>query len=268
MKLKMVCYNNHHLMKNNLHQPLRREFLTKAPAATGLFWITKILTTGMGETTSDYFARIMNPIVAVSIAGILLLLMLVIQIKTRKYTAWMYWTTVIMVSVFGTMAADVLHVGLGIPYIVSTLFFAITLIIIFTVWHKTEKTLSIHSITTPRRELFYWATILTTFALGTAVGDLCATTLRLGYFSSGILFAILILIPTILYFNKKLSAIPAFWIAYILTRPLGASFADWMGVSHTRGGLGLGTGFVSLVLLVIIIFLISITRENKTPHSS
>lgn len=226
---------------------------TKVPEATVIFWITKILTTGMGETASDFFVRSMSPFVAIALAGIVLAVSLVIQFSAKRYMPWAYWFAVIMVSVFGTMAADVLHVGLGIPYIVSTIFFFIVLLAVFAVWYLKEKTLSIHSIYTPRREVFYWLTVLTTFALGTAVGDMTATTLHLGYFASGILFAMLILIPALAYWRFNLNEVAAFWIAYILTRPLGASFADWAGVSHARGGLALGTGSVSLVLLIIIV---------------
>ena len=225
---------------------------SKVPEATVFFWITKILTTGMGETTSDFLAHLVNPIIAVIIAGVLLVITLGIQFSTRRHVPWMYWLNVVMVSVFGTMAADVLHVGLGIPYIISTLFFTFVLIIIFSWWYREEHTLSIHSITNPRRELFYWATILATFALGTAVGDMTATTLHLGYFTSGLLFTIIILLPMIAYLAFDVNEVATFWFAYILTRPLGASFADWMGVSKIRGGLGIGTGWVSLVLCILI----------------
>ena len=240
--------------------------MRKVPEATAVFWITKILTTGMGETASDYLVRIMNPILAIALAGLVLAASLALQFSARKYVAWIYWAAVIMVSIFGTMAADVLHVGLGIPYVVSTIFFAVVLAVIFAVWYAKEKSLSIHSITTFRRELFYWATVLTTFALGTAVGDMAATTLHLGYLSSGILFAFLIAIPAAAYWKFGMNSIAAFWCAYILTRPLGASFSDWMGVSQVRGGLGWGTGPVSLVLLGIIVLLVvylSVTRKGK-----
>jgi uncharacterized membrane-anchored protein len=160
---------------------------------------------------------------------------------------------VIMVSVFGTMAADLVHVVLGVPYLTSSIFFAIVLGIIFVAWYRFEKTLSIHSIYTKRREVFYWATVLTTFALGTAAGDMTAIVLHLGYFVSGIVFAVLIVIPAIGFYKFKMNEIFAFWFAYIITRPLGASFADWMGVSIARGGLGWGTGPVSLALLILII---------------
>jgi uncharacterized membrane-anchored protein len=241
-----------------------RHHLTKVPEVTIYFWIIKILTTGMGETTSDFLVKSIDPIIAVGIGAVGLAVALVLQFKARRYVPWIYWLCVVMVAICGTIAADVLHIGLGIPYIVSSIFFFISLIIIFIIWYRTEKTLSIHSIYTPRRELFYWATVMTTFALGTAAGDMTAVTLHLGYFSSGVMFAILISIVTVSHYITKgvLAAEPrhqarntvlAFWIAYILTRPLGASFADWMGVSQARGGLAWGTGQVSLTLLVIII---------------
>jgi uncharacterized membrane-anchored protein len=241
-----------------------RHALTKVPEVTAFFWVIKILTTGMGETTSDYLAHLLNPIIAVIIGAAGLSVALFLQFSAKRYIAWIYWLAVVMVAIFGTMAADVLHVGFGIPYLVSTIFFFVTLIIIFALWYKTEKTLSIHSIYTLRRELFYWATVMTTFALGTAAGDMTATTMHLGYFSSGILFTILILLVTGAHYAAKgflalehrhqsRNAVLAFWLAYILTRPLGASFADWMGVSTARGGLGIGTGIVSLVLAVIIV---------------
>lgn len=233
-----------------------KQIISKVPEITVYFWIIKVLTTGMGEVTSDYLAHTINPVIAVAIVGAGLVASLILQFALRRYIAWIYWLNVIMVSIFGTMAADILHVGFGIPYIVSTTFFVIVLGMIFIIWFKSEKTLSIHSIYTRRRELFYWATILTTFALGTASGDMTAITLHLGYFLSGVMFSIIIAIPAIAYFLFDLNEIVAFWFAYIVTRPLGASFADWMGVAHCRGGLGLGTGFVSLCMLAIILVLV------------
>ncbi|MBO2463478.1 COG4705 family protein [Actinomadura violacea] len=219
---------------------------------TAYFWIIKILTTGMGETTSDYLAHRLDPIIAVLLAGALLAASLALQFRARRYVPWIYWTSVTMVSVFGTMAADALHVVLGIPYLASTVFFVIALTAVFAIWYVSEKTLSIHGIVTARRELFYWATVMTTFALGTATGDMSAVTLHLGYLASGVVFAVLIALPALAYGLLRMNAVFAFWAAYVLTRPLGASFADWMGVSHDRGGLALGTGPVSLALAVII----------------
>jgi len=163
------------------------------------------------------------------------------------------------------MAADVLHIGLGIPYIITTIFFMVVLAIIFVTWYVNEKTLSIHSIYTMHREAFYWATILTTFALGTTAGDITAINMHLGYFYSGVMFVVLIAIPALFYWLFRLNAIFAYWLAYIVTRPLGASFADWMGVSHIRGGLGIGTGWVSLGLTIIILSLVGylgVTRKD------
>jgi len=240
--------------------------MRKVPEVTVYFWIIKLLTTGMGETTSDYLVHQLNPIIAVALGGIGLAAALLLQIFVRRYVAWIYWLAVVMVAVFGTMAADVLHIGLGIPYLVSTAFFTVALAVIFTVWYANEKTLSIHSISTRRRELFYWATVIATFALGTATGDMTATTLGLGYFSSGVLFAVLIAVPALGYWLFGLNEILAFWFAYIVTRPLGASLADWMGRPHSLGGLGLGTGQVSLGLAILIIGFVgylTVTRKDQ-----
>ena len=239
------------------------QMISKVPEVSVLFWVVKVLTTGMGETTSDYLVHILNPAIAVVLGGIALVMSLLLQLSVRRYVAWIYWLAVIMVSVFGTMAADVLHIGLGIPYLTSTVFFATALGAVFVVWYASEKTLSIHSIYTRRREVFYWATVLTTFALGTALGDMTATTMHLGYFASGAMFSLLIAIPAIGFWRFRVNAIAAFWSAYILTRPLGASFADWMGVSHARGGLAWGTGPVSLALLVIIICFVGFLAVSR-----
>ncbi len=216
------------------------------------FWIAKGLTTGMGESTSDFLVHRLVPELAVMLGGIGLLVALALQFSTRRYVAWRYWLAVAMVGIFGTMAADVLHVGLGIPYIASTIFYAIVLAAVFYTWHASEGTLSIHSIYNTRRELFYWATVLATFALGTAAGDLTAVTFGLGYFASGLLFAAIIAIPALGYWRFRMNSILAFWFAYVITRPLGASFADWLAVTHHRGGLALGTGWVSLALAAMI----------------
>lgn len=224
---------------------------SKVPEVTVAFWVTKVLTTGMGETTSDFLARVLGPIPAGAIGLLGLVALLVAQFRTTRYSPWVYWSAIAMVSVFGTMAADVVHVVIGIPYVVSTVAFSLALAAVLVLWYASEGTLSIHSIRTRRRETFYWATVLATFALGTAAGDLTAGTLHLGYFTSGVLFTGLIAMP-VLGRLLGLNAVAAFWWAYVLTRPLGASFADWMGVPAHRGGLGWGTGPVSLVLAVLI----------------
>jgi uncharacterized membrane-anchored protein len=240
----------------------------KVPAVSALFWVTKILTTGMGETTSDFFVTTIEPVVAVGIAFVLLVVILVVQLRQTRYVPWIYWTTVVMVSIFGTMAADVLHVQFGVPYAVSTAAFAGILAIVFLWWYLSERTLSIHSIRSTRREAFYWATVLATFALGTAAGDWTATVLGLGYLASGVLFLVLICLPAIAYRWFRLNPVVAFWIAYVLTRPLGASFADWFGVSHERGGLAFGTGPVSLVLAAAIAVCVAVLTRRGERHPS
>jgi uncharacterized membrane-anchored protein len=237
--------------------------LRKVPEVTALFWITKVLTTGMGETTSDFFVKQFVPEIAVAVAGLVLVIALALQFRARRYIPVIYWFAVVMVSVFGTMAADVLHVQFGVPYVVSTALFAVVLTVVFVAWFLTERTLSIHSIVTRRREAFYWATVLTTFALGTAAGDLTATTLGLGYFTSGIVFLAVIAIPALAWRFLRLNAIFAFWFAYIVTRPLGASFADWMAVTPGRGGLNFGTGPVSLVLTVLIAGMVLLLSRQR-----
>lgn len=240
--------------------------LSKVPEVTAWFWIVKILTTGMGETASDFLARTLGPIPAgcLGLAGLTALL--VLQFRAARYRPWLYWSAIVMVSVFGTMAADVVHVVVGIPYTVSAVGFTLALAAVLALWYAFERTLSIHSIHTTRREFFYWATVLTTFALGTAVGDLTAGTLHLGYLPSGFLFAALIVLPVLGRRFLGLNAVAAFWAAYILTRPLGASFADWMGVPAARDGLGWGTGLVSLALLVPIATLVGYLQVSRADR--
>lgn len=238
-----------------------RPIASKVPAVTAVFWITKALTTGMGESTSDFLVHTLPPVLAVALGFVALAVALAFQLRSNRYVPWRYWLAVSMVGVFGTMAADVLHVGLGVPYLVSTIAFAVTLAAVFVVWHRAERTLSIHSIDTSRREIFYWAAVMATFALGTAAGDMTAVTLHLGYLSSGVMFAALIAIPAVGYRWLGMNGVFAFWFAYVLTRPLGASFADWMSVSHARGGLAFGPGPVSLVLALAIVGLVANMKQ-------
>ena len=237
---------------------LERRTAMKVPELTVYFWIIKVLTTGMGETTSDFFIHRVGVNNTMALAGIgiatglILAISLTVQLVERRYVPWIYWFAVVMVSVFGTMAADAVHIEIGVPYIVSSVFFAVILAALFVAWNASEKTLSIHSIYTRKREAFYWLVVLTTFALGTATGDMTAISLHLGYLSSGVLFAALIAVPAVGYWRFGLNGVFAFWFAYIVTRPLGASFADWLAVSPARGGLGLGYGPVSLVLAIVI----------------
>jgi uncharacterized membrane-anchored protein len=226
----------------------------KVPAITALFWVIKVLTTGMGEASSDFLAN-HNLALAGALGLLGFAIALWLQLRTRRYEAWAYWFAVVMVAVFGTMAADGLHAGLGIPYVVTTLFYALVVATVFVLWQRSEGTLSIHSITTRRREVYYWITVLATFALGTATGDLTATTMHLGFFSSGLLFAGAIVVPLIGW-RLGLNPVLAFWIAYVLTRPLGASFADWLGKPHSIGGLDYGDGTVAGLATIVIAALV------------
>jgi uncharacterized membrane-anchored protein len=224
----------------------------KVPEITVFFWIIKLLTTAMGEATSDFLVNSFNRYAAVGLGLIALAAALALQFSVRRYIPWVYWLTVSVVAVTGTMAADVLHIQFHVPYRSSSTLYAVILLIVFVVWYRTEKTLSIHTIDTPRREAFYWATVLSTFALGTALGDYTASTLHLGYLTSGILFAGVFLVPAIGYWRFRLNSVVAFWFAYVVTRPVGASFADYMSKSFF-GGLGWGDGHVALYLTAVIV---------------
>jgi uncharacterized membrane-anchored protein len=225
----------------------------KVPELTIYFWVIKVLTTGMGEATSDYFVHKYNPYVVVVLGAAALAIALIWQLYLRRYVTWAYWLAVAMVAVFGTMAAGILHIYLGVPYIFSAIIYGLTLTVIFVLWYLVERTLSVHSIYTRRRELFYWAAVLATFALGTAAGDMTAVSFKLGFFASGILFAVVFAVPGVAYWLLGLNEIVAFWFAYIITRPLGASFADWLAVPASQGGLDLGKGTVSIASWILII---------------
>jgi len=242
-------------------QLFRRPSAAKVPEITILFWIIKILTTGTGEAASDYLASV-NLVLAAGLGLLGFAVSLVVQFRTRRYVPAAYWFAVLMVAVFGTMAADALHRVIGIPYVITTSFYAVALAIVFALWRRTEGTLSIHSIRSRRREVWYWLTVLLTFALGTAAGDLTAFVLHLGYFWSGVLFAAAIAVPAV---GRRfgLNPVVAFWSAYVLTRPLGASFADWLGKSHALGGLGWGDGVVSAVVTVVIALLVAYVAATR-----
>ncbi len=235
----------------------REPVAAKVPEVTALFWVVKVLTTGMGEAASDFLAN--HNLVLAGAVGILgFAAGMGLQFRARRYQAGTYWFAVAMVALFGTMAADGLHKGINIPYPVTSTLYLVALVVIFVAWYRREGTLSIHSITTRSREVFYWLTVLATFALGTAVGDLTAMTLNLGFLASGILFAVAITLPLIAWWRLHLHPVVAFWTAYVLTRPLGASFADWFGKPHTIGnGLGYGDGTVTIVAAVVIVLLVA-----------
>jgi uncharacterized membrane-anchored protein len=235
------------------HTPTSGTWMTKVPVIIAFFWLTKVATTAMGETTSDALNGLpTGPALAIPLMLVGLVWTMRRQFRTDRYEAWTYWSVVVMVAIFGTSAADALHVGFGVPYLEVTILYAIILAAVFYAWYRVEGTLSIHSIRTRRREAFYWATVLATFALGTACGDMTATTLHIGYLGSGFMFLGLILIPFVAHRYLGMNEVLAFWIAYVLTRPLGASVADWFAVSAQRGGLGLGTGGVSLLLAISV----------------
>ena len=238
---------------------------SKVPQITAYFWIIKLLSTAMGEATSDYMVRAIDPVIAVLLGFAGFVVAMVLQFRAKAYNAWIYWLAVVMVAVFGTQAADVLHIKFHVPYVASTTFYAVVLAVIFVVWYRTERTLSIHSIRTPRREAFYWATVLATFAMGTATGDMTAKTLNLGYLASGIWFSVAFAAVAVAHWKFRLNPILAFWIAYVLTRPVGASFADYVAFPRSVGGLDVGHATVALVLTFIIAILVAylaVTRKD------
>jgi uncharacterized membrane-anchored protein len=241
--------------------------MTKVPEITAIFWALKLLTTGMGESMSDFLGQHSVPIAAaIGIFGLWLAIWL--QMRQREYRAPFYWFAVMMVAIFGTMAADGIHDGASIPYAVTTPVFALVVAAIFFLWHRSEGTLSIHSITTRRREGFYWAAVLATFALGTAAGDLTAISLNIGFFDSVLVFTAIIMIPAIGWWRFNMNPIVAFWFAYIVTRPLGASFADWFSKPAGQSGLGLGDGTVSAIALVVFVALVSYVAITKCDIQS
>jgi uncharacterized membrane-anchored protein len=238
----------------------------KVPEITIIFWIIKLLTTAMGEATSDFLLHF-NPILGLVLESSGLIVALVLQLVVRRYVPWIYWLAVLMVATAGTLASDIFHGLLDFPYLVTTIIYLVVLSIIFVAWYLSEKTLSIHSITTRRRELFYWGTVMATFALGTALGDFTAS-LGLGFFGSIVLFAALLTIPALGYRFLSFNEVLAFWSAYILTRPLGASIADWLGRSPDTGGLGVGYGPAILALGILFIgFVGYVTFTHKEKKS-
>lgn len=243
--------------------------MLRVPEITVYFWIAKGLSTAMGEATSDYLVRSLGPVPAVLLGFVAFCASLALQFSRRRYVATTYWLTVAMVGVFGTMAADVLHVGLGVPYIASTVLWAIVLGAVFLTWNRTEGTLSVHSVDTTRRELFYWATVVGTFALGTAAGDLLAVTFSLGYAKSIVVFAVLILVPAIGFWRLHWSPVVSFWAAYVLTRPVGATVADWIVKSRGAGGLAWPEGPFCLVLIAaiaVVVLHLQVTRKDVQQH--
>lgn len=248
---------------NTLSTQAIPNWLNKVPEVTLGFWIIKIMSTTVGETGADYLAvnAGLGTAVTGSVMGALLAVALFAQLRSRRYVPWLYWLTVVLVSVVGTQITDALTDGLGVSLYLSTTVFAVALAGIFAIWYRSERTLSIQMIFTRRRELFYWAAILCTFALGTAAGDLVTEALGLGFRLGVVAFGVLIAL-TMVAFRSGANTVLTFWIAYILTRPLGAALGDLFSQAQTYGGLGFGAMLTSVIFLVVIIGLVAIAQRN------
>ena len=236
----------------------------KVPEITFLFWVVKILTTCGGEAVSDQLA-LGNRLIGAVVETGLLAAALIWQFSTRRYRAAAYWSLAYAIAIFGTGVSDALHLFVGIPYEGTTLLWAVVLALVFWLWYRNEGTLSIHSILTRRRECYYWAVVFATFALGTALGDFTASVLGLGYLASAIMFFLIILIPAVFWWRFGLNAIAAFWFAYVVTRPLGASFADYFGRPHSLSGAGFGSGKVAVIVAIAVAGLVgylAVTRHD------
>ena len=245
-----------------------RRVLNRVPEVTGSFWIVKVLATTVGETAADFLSVNLNLGLSVTsyvMSGVLLIALLN-QFRLKRYVPVSYWIVVVLMSITGTLITDRLVDNLGVSFMTTTIIFSVALTAVFALWYLNEKTLAMHSINTAKRELFYWAAILFTFALGTATGDLLAEASGLGYAQSVLVFGALIAIVAISYYYFRLNAVLAFWIAYILTRPLGASMGDLLSQPATNGGFGLGTVKTSMLFLSIIVSLIIyLSFKQKKP---
>ena len=243
----------------------RAEMLNKVPEITIFFWIIKVLATTVGETAADF----LNDNLGLGLTGttlvasVVLAAVLVLQFRARKYVPWIYWLAVVLLSVVGTLITDNLVDNLGVTLPVSTMLFGAALAVTFLVWYNSEKTLSIHTINTTKREAFYWLAILFTFALGTAAGDLIAEHFDLGYWKSALLFGALIGVTALAHYRWILPAVPAFWIVYILTRPLGASIGDYLSQDKDAGGLGLGTTVTTIIFLAAIVAVVAYLTATR-----
>ncbi|MET7604989.1 hypothetical protein ABZU45_14215 [Streptomyces avermitilis] len=247
--------------------PGHRVRWNKVPEVTVYFWVIKVLCTTVGETAAD----LLNEKLGLGLTGVSLLMsallavVLVVQFRTKAYRPGVYWLAVALISVVGTLISDNLTDNMGIPLTTSTTVFAVALAVVFAVWYRSERTLSIHSIDTVRRESFYWLAVLFTFALGTAAGDLVAERMALGYWVSAVLFALAIAAVAVARFALGLNAVWSFWIAYVLTRPLGASVGDYLSQPTGDGGLGLGTVVTSVLFLAVILGMVvylTVTRKD------
>lgn len=243
------------------------QMLNKVPEVTFYFWIIKIMATTVGETAADFLNADMHlGLTGTSVVmGALLAVFLFMQMRARKYVPWLYWVLVVLISIVGTLIIDNLVDNFGVALETTTIAFGLALAATFAIWYASEKTLSIHAIITTKREGYYWAAILFTFALGTAAGDLAAEGLKLGYANSVLVFGALIAVTTVAYYAFKANAVLAFWIAYILTRPLGASLGDSLSQPVANGGIGVGATVTSAIFLATILSLViylSVTRKD------
>ncbi len=235
----------------------------RVPDPTPSFWVLKVLTTGTGEALSDFLVTRFDPAPTVVVSVLLFAVVLGVQLRARRYVPWLYWTTVAMVGVVGTMVADVAHVALGVPYAVSSAVFLVALVVVFVAWRRRTGTLDVHAVTSTRRQSFYWAAVIAAFALGTAAGDLVASAAHLGYLGAAVLFVVAVVVVVILRAGGITGPVVAFWTVYVLTRPVGASVADWLAVSPRHGGLGLGTGLVSATGVIAIVVGVAMTTQAR-----
>jgi uncharacterized membrane-anchored protein len=247
---------------------LGRRMLNKVPEVTVYFWLIKVLCTTVGETAADYLNTNLGFGLTgtTEVMGAVLVVVLLLQFRARRYMPGIYWLAVVLISVVGTLITDNLTDNFGVPLTTTTIVFGVALAVTFAVWYANERTLSIHTINTTRREGFYWLAILFTFALGTAAGDLTAEQLNVGYLNSVLVFGSLIAIVAAAHFRLRLNAVVAFWIAYVLTRPLGASIGDYMSQPTHAGGLNLGTTGTSAIFLTAILALVIYLSITKTDQ--
>jgi len=250
-----------------------RQMLNKVPEVTVYFWVIKVLATTVGETAADFLSATLGLGLTNTtlVTSALLLLTLVFQFRADRYIPGIYWLAVVLISIVGTLITDNLTDNLGVPLVTTTIVFTIALALTFSAWYAAEQTLSIHTIHTTRREAFYWLAILFTFALGTAAGDLLAEESGVGYLVSLLIFAALIGAVALARFGFGANAVATFWVAYILTRPLGASIGDLLSQSSADGGLGLGTVVTSALFLVTILALVTylgVTKKDRTEETA
>ncbi len=251
---------------------MSRRMLNKVPEITLFFWIIKVLSTTVGETGADLIDETFSIGLdgLTLIFGTILIATLVFQFKSRKYVPAIYWLTVVLISIVGTLITDDLTDNYEIPLEITTIIFTVLLAVTFTIWYKKEKTLSIHAVNTTKREAYYWIAILFTFSLGTAAGDLLSETMEFGYLVSLAIFSIMIAGVAIARFGFRIHTVAAFWIAYVLTRPLGASIGDYLSQDLESGGMELGTEITSIIFLVIIfatVVYLSVTKKDVIENN-